>query len=290
MEYASLQSSIASAERLMQSAPGPNILLANFVENAKSRVGFIERKIKESQEKETRAEEQAKAFVALRQDAERETALSESERQTYDRFLSEDFFTRKDFSRLDQFYSHSWDRLSQHGKDEMSHRVWEGVRQGNYTFGQLPPSVKEKETKQAYDLFRNGSAADHNLSQIPASDRNDFIRAYEAGKTEEASKIIERPCFRDNLFRDTKSEIKKHASAEQAYGADRNNLRSQITTNAVAPAPVNETEGPAGKGDLAIPALNLKGMELADAPAQISAANIPNAKEVAGGGPSVGGG
>ncbi len=271
----------------MLSAPGPNILLANFVENAKSRVGFIERKIKESQEKDSRIEEQTKAFVALRQDAERETALSESERQTYDSFLSEDFFTKKDFSRLDQFYSHSWDRLSQHGKDQMSHRVWEGVRQGEYRFDELPESVREKEAKQVYKRLHDSSIGAGSAVGVSEKDRTEFIRAYESGQKEEAGKILERPCFRENMFQKVKSAEQRHSSVEQGREADRSGLRAQISVNPGAPTEVKQNDGSAGKGDLDISAL--QGVQLAEAPAQISAGNIPNARERAAGGPSVGG-
>ena len=287
LEYASLQSSISSAERALRSSGGTSVVLKNFLENAKARMGFVEKKIKEAQEKDARVEEDAKAFLTHKQEVERETALSESEKQTYDSFLGEDFFTKEDFARLDQFYSKTWDRLTESGKTEMSHRIWEGVRRDEYTFTELPKSVREKETKQAYNLLRDPSKGPESALAIPEKDRTDFIRAYERGEEEEAGKILERESFRKNMFKETTSQPIKDVNAERRRDA------TMMTKNLEATA-----RGPLPDGNISadrktgIPGVSLEGLTLAEAPEQQSSANIPTSESVSRvkGGPSIGSG
>ncbi len=291
LEYASLQSSISSAERALRASGGTSIVLRNFVENARARMGLVEKKIKEAQEKDGRVEENAKAYLAHKQEVERETALSESEKQIYDSFLREDFFTKKDFARLDQFYSKAWDRLTQNGKTELSHRIWEGVRREEYTFTELPKSVREKETKQAYHLLRDPSKGPESALAIPEKDRSDFIRAYESGKEDEAGKILERESFRKNMFKETSSPPIKHVSAELGRNADAASIEKRFSD---ATGGQNRPEG-LRKSDtsavLDVSGINLNGLRMAEAPAQTSAADIPTAKTAAvKDGPSVGSG
>lgn len=287
LEYASLQSSISSAERALRSSGGTSVILKNFLENAKARMGFVEKKIKEAQERDARVEEDAKAYLTHKQEVERETALSESEKQTYDSFLREDFFTKKDFSRLDQFYSKTWERLTESGKTEMSHRIWEGVRRDEYTFTELPKSVREKETKQAYNLLRDPSKGPESVLTIPEKDRTDFIRAYESGKEEEAGKILERESFRKNMFKETTSQPIKHVSAELGRDA------TILAKNLSAPVRGAELDGNArANSKTGISGVSLEGVTLSDAPEQQSSASIPTSENAARakGGPSIRGG
>jgi hypothetical protein len=287
LEYASLQSSVSSAERALRSSGGTSTVLRNFVENAKARMGFVEKKIKEAQEKDSRGEEDAKAYLTHKQEVERETALSESEKQTYDSFLREDFLTKKDFGRLDQFYSKTSDRLTESGKMEMSHRIWEGVRRDEYTFTELPKSVREKETKQAYNLLRDPSKGPESALAIPEKDRTDFIRAYESGKEEEAGKILERESFRKNMFKETISQPIKHVSAE--LGRNETILAKNLSAPVRGAEPDGNTPANSKTG---ISGVSFEGITLADAPEQQSSASIPTSENTARakGGPSIRGG
>lgn len=291
LEYASLQSSISSAERVLRSSGGTDIMLRNFLENAKTRVSFIEKKLKEAQEKDGRAQEEATAYLARKQEVERETALNENEKQTYDSFLREDFFTKKDFGRLDKFYSETWDRLTESGKTEMSHRLWEGIRRDEYKFTELPKSVREKESKQAYKLLRDPSKGPESALQIPEKDRSDFIRAYESGNQEEAGRILERESFRKNMFKETTSQPINHVSAERGRDADAASIEKRFsgtTSEQNKPEPVRKS---GTKADLDISGINLDGLKMAEAPTQTSAADIPTTKTPAAkNGPSLGGG
>lgn len=276
LEYASLQSSISSAERNLRSSGGTDIILRNFLENAKARVSFIEKRIKDAQEKEGRAQEEATAYLARKQEVERETALNDNEKQTYESFLREDFFTKKDFGRLDQFYSETWDRLTESGKTEMSHRLWEGVRRDEYKFNELPKSVREKETKQAYKLLRDPSKGPESALQIPEKDRSDFIRAYESGNQEEAERILERESFKKHMFKETTSRPIQHVSAERGRDMDAATIEKRFADGGQDQRkPARKSATPA---DLDISGINLDGLKIAEAPAQTSAVDIPTAK------------
>ncbi len=80
---------------------------------------MLDKKIEEARV-EHAAEVQTQVAVAAAKLAARETALSASERETYRGFLEKAYFTKNDFGKLEEFYTHSYDRLSEGGKDEMS--------------------------------------------------------------------------------------------------------------------------------------------------------------------------
>jgi hypothetical protein len=276
LEYATLQSSISSAERILRSSGGTDIVLRNFLENAKARVSFIEKKIKDAQEKDGHVQEDATAYLARKQEIEREMALNDNEKQTYESFLREDFFTKKDFGRLDKFYSETWDRLTESGKTEMSHRIWEGVRRDEYKFNELPKSVREKEMKQAYKLLRDLSKGPESALRIPEKDRSDFIHAYESGNQEEAGRILERESFKKNMFKETTSRPIQHVSAERGRDMDAATIEKRFADGGQDQRkPARKSATPA---DLDISGINLDGLKMAEAPAQTSAADIPTAK------------
>ena len=87
------------------STPGTRRVLENTLDNAKKRVATLDKRIEEAKterEAEVRAETAAAALAA------KETKLSAEERETYRGFLAKSYFTKKDFGKLDQFYSHSY--------------------------------------------------------------------------------------------------------------------------------------------------------------------------------------
>lgn len=151
MERASLQGVISQMQgALMFATVEARPALATALRNAASRLGVVEKKIQELQAaRETEMKEQTNA-VAI---AQNESRLNQQERSNFAGFLKEDYFTKADFGRLEEFYAKTWDRLSEHGKDEMSHRIWEGVRKGKYSFSELPPKVREKEMERAYGVL-----------------------------------------------------------------------------------------------------------------------------------------
>ena len=121
MERASLERAVADVERTLRSYPlGTRPFFNAFLQNAKASLGLLEKKIEEA-EREQR--DRATNEVALVELANKERALNAQEREAYSGFLKENFFTNKDFGALEQFYAKSWDRLSEGGKNQMSHRV-----------------------------------------------------------------------------------------------------------------------------------------------------------------------
>ena len=133
MERDNLQNMISAVEAaLAGSTPASRGILERALHEARSRVGFLEKKIHDSHA-EYKAKARVEASVAM-EVAERETNLNAPEKQTFAGFLKQDFFTKRDFGSLESFYAKTWDRLSERGKDEMSHRIWEGIRRDEYKF------------------------------------------------------------------------------------------------------------------------------------------------------------
>jgi hypothetical protein len=272
MERDNLQRAIADVETAKGvSSPGTRAVFDIFLQNAKGRVGALEKKIKDAYEaRETHEREQA-AVVAL---AQKETALSSREQETYSGFLKEEFFTKKDFGHLEQFYEKTWDRLSEGGKNQMSHRVWEGIRHGEYTFGELPPAVREKEAKRAYGVLSKQSDQAADASRIPEKDRSDFIRAYEAGKQDEAGRVLERESFKNHLSRGAESKEVKSAQVEAGRDGESKAVGERIAAG-TAPGAGLQPDHNAGKAKKSFHDLDLDGLKLAEASALPSSADIP---------------
>jgi hypothetical protein len=274
MEMDNLQRTIADVETaLAVSTPGTRPLWENCLQNAKGRVGVLEKKIKDAQEaRETHEREQA-AIAAL---AQKETALSSREKETYSGFLKEDFFTKKDFGPLEQFYEKTWDRLSKDGKDEMSHRVWEGVRKGQYTFGELPPAVREKEAKQAYRLLHDSKINVAGVDEIPEKDRQDFVRAYEAGKKDDAEKVLERESFKKAMFLGGESKGVKSVEASKRRESESEQLLAGVKP--AEPGSVAEKpENPKVIGNTDFSTLQFGGMTTSETTAPVQPPLIANA-------------
>ena len=275
IENENLQRTISQVETVLAvSTPANRPLLETFLQNAKGRVAALEKKIKDSQ-KEREAEAREQASVAYL--AQKETALSASEKETFSGFLDKSFFTKRDFGSLESFYVKTWDRLSERGKDEMSHRVWEGIRRDEYKFTDLPKIVQEKEMERAYSRLRGSAISSADESKIPANDREDFCRAYEAGKREEAAKILDRESFKKTMFRHPESKGVKQARLETGRDADGKMVGADVEANPSKRAAKEKSEW--GEQTTAeIGSLNLGTVKLAEAPQQILSSDVPNAK------------
>ena len=282
MERDSLRGVISSLETAIAvSSPGTRMLLQNSLDAARGRLFSVEKKIKDEEvEQERRAREEFAVDVR----AAAESRLSDAEKVTYSGFLREEYFSKADFGRLEDFYRRTWDRLSDGGKDEMSRRIWEGIRRDEYTFGELPQVVQEKEASRAYRQLRIDSVQTSKAAGIPENDRMDFLRAYESGKTEEASKILERNSFRERMFRHPEAEAKIHSTVEVGREADGSKIERANILNAKREPPGDEPEV---KTDLDLSGLNLGGAQMAEA----SGTERPTAGSAKGNrGPLLGGG
>ena len=177
-ERSYLLRSIAAIESAIAAAmPGTRRILENTVENARKRVTTLDKKIEESKVEHAAAEQAQNAAAAL---AAKETKLNASEREAYRGFLEESYFTKRDFGKLDEFYTHGYDRLSEGGKEEMSKRIHEGIKRGEFKESDLPESVLKRDAKLYRDRAsepigqdsraRKQNAALEEASTVKASD------------------------------------------------------------------------------------------------------------------------
>jgi hypothetical protein len=264
LEMDGLQKAISQAELVLADAlPGAKALLANFVQNAKARVGALDRKIKDYQIEQEHAREDA---VTVRL-AAMESNLNESERETFSGFLRKGFFTKGDFGALEQFYSKTWDRLSERGKDEMSHRIWEGIRHNEYTFAELPETVREKEARRAYSALAKRDAG---TEAIPAKDREEFCRAFEQGHRKEAENVLERESFKKSMFLVGESKRIEHGTVESGREKEAAAIANRIGER----TPQSETPAQQASQE-EVTTLRRKGVSLKTAEGEVSSSSIP---------------
>lgn len=222
VEYSRLAAQVQEIENLVGSGQSGDVgdLLKHFLHNAKSRMEEIRHdEVRAEVEKK---EQKAKENANVAQLAEMEHNLSVEEKRQYAGFLKLDYFTKANFEGLEDFYANSWDKLSEGGKDQMSARVWEGIRRKEYTFDELPHIVKEKESERMYMQLTGKIEPSASLQNIPQQDRADFVREYEAGNEKAASRILSRPAFaeyspdtHDDAATKAASSSIKETSAEQ---------------------------------------------------------------------------
>ena len=225
IEYSTLQDSVSRLQNLlfMGGLEGDAlVLMRRFVENAKSRMGQLEIGAEEHRRK-AEEEEQATALmhdVMLNQLVERETTLSSEEKQEYRGLLGHEFFTKSMFGTIEHFYARSWDKLTEGGKAQVSHRVWEGIRHGEYRFEELPEVVKEKEAERLHDIMESPSKMTA-TEKKPLRDVKDFCEAYDRGNKREACRILGRPSFAEWVGRDESIEVKSASPVRNVMAAER---------------------------------------------------------------------
>lgn len=274
MEHDNLQNTISEMRTALAfAAAGSRPVLEQAIQNATGRLRVVEKKIKDTRtELEGRAREQAEA---ISYQAQKETALSARERETFDGFLKMDYFTKKDFGCLEDFYAKTWDRLSESGKNEMSHRVWQGIRKNEYTFAELPDTVREKESDRAYRRLKDSAIGVGDAARIPERDRQDFIRAYEGGKRDEAEKVLNRDGFKAGMFRGAQGTAVKHERSETGRDSEGQKIGAEIAAGPTKGEPGVRTENGRGKADQAVADLNLDGFKLAETSNAPSSTDIP---------------
>ena len=264
-EYRKLQDTVLEVEKLLAGSPqGVNPLLATFLANAKKRIEVLEHEIKEAEEK-VRVEQAVAAKTA-----EAEAALNQDEKNIFAGLLKKDFFTKHDLPEVDSFYKRAWDKLTEGGKGELSHRVWEGIRHGEAKFSELLDNIKEKEAKRLYELLNKHEDVSTQAAQIPESDRKDFIRAFESGKKEEAYQILDRQSFTNNVS--VSREIKS-VDAQASREVDSKSIASAAITKTSDAAKETGLDDSPSIGDFDLDAIKIKGVKLADASTQGVAAN-----------------
>ena len=217
-----LQARISDLEHQLSSsgasAGSSTSMLVEILNDAKRQLnGLLLKEQSHNEEERRKADAQLVAVVQL---VAQETALNQRERQQYGAFIQKEFFTKNDFTALEDFYASAWDRLTDGGKAQMSHRVWEGVRRDEYEFAELPNVVREKEALSLYEALANDKNRMPELTRIPANDTHDFVTAWGNGRKDEAFKILERPSFAENVAASphiiSKSDAKGRLVTDQA--------------------------------------------------------------------------
>lgn len=269
-ERSSLQRAVSDLEMAITAAnPGTRRVLERSLDGVKARVSTLDKRIEEAKSEQA-AEVQTRAAAAAAL-AAKETKLNEQEQAAYRGFLEEAYFTKADFGGLQHFYAHSYDRLSDGGKDELSHRVWEGVRHDEYRFDDLPGEVKEKEAERLYGKMTAPDKSQASLAEIPAVDRDEFLAAYRTGKRADAYHVLERESFRRNVALTSSTGVKPQAATQdrsaddQGVLADNKPVSTQVTPDATS-----------AMANLKAVSEKLKNLTLDDAPPPPSAAAIPN--------------
>jgi hypothetical protein len=189
---------VEEIEKLIRS--GANVTgtsLASMLETAQARLDS--QRVEEEHATHEKKEREQQERVAVAHMVEREHRLNAAEKEQYGRFLEQDYFTKANFDELDRFYARSWDKLSDEGKAEMSHRVWEGIRRDEYEFDELPENVRKKEAERLYQQISGQTTADERLKNIPERDKQDFIREYKAGNDKGVSEVLNRENFAENV-------------------------------------------------------------------------------------------
>ena len=223
VEYARLAAQVLEIEKLVNSGQSgkDGFLLRTFLHNAKLRMEEIQhQELLAEETKNERKEKEAATVVRL---AEMEHQLSAGEKEQYSAFLTQEYFTKKNFADLEAFYADAWDRLSEGGKNQMSSRVWGGIRRQEYTFEDLPEKVREKESERIYLQLTGMTEPSSSLQRVSPQTRAEFVREYQAGHEKAASKILSGEDFA-GYSPDTRTEAplrdaslsKEKKSAEQA--------------------------------------------------------------------------
>lgn len=205
-EAAQLRSAVRDIESMIARGTtygsANSILLAVMLDSAKGRLAEIER---DEEEHERLERQKSVNELAMAYKAQQEAKLNAEEQRQYAEFLEKEHFTKSDFGKLESFYTNTWDRLSEDGKAEMSHRVWEGVRRKEYEFIDLPEPVKEKEAQRLYEILNTERPLPRELNRIPAQDKKEFLEAWKADDHGKAFTVLNRPSFAGNVALSSRS-------------------------------------------------------------------------------------
>lgn len=223
IELAKLEKAVSALKRItgVGGDSSTSVMVGAAIAGNERRIEALKAEGAGDPESRERKEEARYQYLAIAYLADQEQGLTSAERAQYGSFLERPFFTRADFTELNGFYGSAYDRLSDRGKAEMSHRVWEGIRQGEYLFTDLPENVKEKESERLYALLADTEKIAANLQRIPSEDRKEFMAAMEAGRKEEAARILNGEGFRDNVALSPTAEIVSRESSSSREEDDR---------------------------------------------------------------------
>lgn len=228
---------VEEIEKLIRSgAKVAGTSLAGLLEAAQAQLDS--ERVEEQQSTVGKKEREQQERAAVAHMVEREHRLNAAEKEQYGRFLEQDYFTKANFDELDRFYAHCWDKLSDEGKSEMSHRVWEGIRRDEYEFDELPENIRKKEAERLYHQLSGEILADAGLKNIPDQDKADFVREYKAGNDKGVSEVLNREVFTENV------SSRKESSKEDSLSKEKRAEERSPETTPPAKEEAPETKNP----------------------------------------------
>ncbi|WP_411845722.1 hypothetical protein AAFN60_19095 [Roseibacillus persicicus] len=116
-------------------------------------------------EKDEKRKNKSAQEVAIAAIVARETRLSQDEKVLYTEFLEKKAFEKKDFKKLEQFYTHSYEKLSDDGKAQMSQRIDEGIRRGHFDREDLPDIVRTMRRENQKTVTQIGTSESESEQQ-----------------------------------------------------------------------------------------------------------------------------
>jgi len=249
-----LQGAVTAMERLVAEGGSVNpSSLASSLAGMRDRLSDLEEGTTSVEDREKK-KDSANLDLAVAVAVARETALSDAEKDSFADFLSKSYFTKQDFGALGEFYRHSYDKLSDDGKAEMSHRLWEGIRRGEYHFSELPEDVRKRDADRLAEVLASQSLEDRAEAQIPEQDRQEFLEAHRKGDTERVAKILDREVFRQNT---STNALANPSNEREVASTESQEAHDSLLDN---PSPSNESdELTASMGQFTPPTPNASG-------------------------------
>ena len=209
VEYANLAEQVRRIELLVDTdtRSDSSFLLTSFIHNAKSRMEEI--RYDEVRTEDEKKDQKVKETASVVQLAEMEHRLNAEEKQQYSEFLKLDYFRRKDLDELAAFYKDGggYDKLSEEGKLQMSERIEEGIRRGEFVRDDLPERVNRKndEIRGAYEESRQ------ELAPVKSySNEYDYLKETKPGEKEKGSggeKVKEEATTQNLAFTDSPAPL-----------------------------------------------------------------------------------
>lgn len=221
VEQAKLEELVEGLHRLIGAvgvgSSSTSMLVGAALGDAERRLGYLESHSSGSISKEHEDQKKAQGFV-VGYLVQREVNLTSTERAQFGSFLERPFFTKNDFGRLNEFYGSAYDRLSERGRPELSFRIWEGIRQDEYQFTDLPENVREEEMNRLVAALSDPEKMPESLKRIPGEKRETFIGAMKSGRKDEAAEIINDESF--SPYVSTAKELAENSATREMLSRD----------------------------------------------------------------------
>jgi hypothetical protein len=205
--------------------------------------------------------------------AQEEPNLKPEERNAYADILNSEVPTKGDLHRLEAFHAQSWSRLSESGKGELSHLLWEGIRRQTFRFCELPRAVRNDERLQVLAVMKDEEKQASTASEIPEEERNALLQATEQGDRLEAEYILSGQVFGEGMFQTSDSQKKLFP---ERHRAEEDHTREASAAEMLLPAVQKIVQAAADRvAELDLSQGRLNGVKVVAATTRVTAAAIP---------------